>query len=260
VPRSVLEDPLDWPLIGHEVAHVLEITHLEVMKSMYGAAPSKGGVDERDPNILKYRYAQEYLSDFIAAYLFGPSFIMRVLATYYVKEIHMSLSHPAWDERIKALIDVGLGKLPGSADYRDVVQTALKGVSLKGGLIPHTAIDLPGAFDIALKRISGKLSAFDYGAEMFKSARDRLSLFLPSTDRYKDVLNAAILDEEPASETYRLLKLGDPAREEKEYRYLVKDCIRLCYVRMQYEKKIATEMEVSEALNGPASANRGSAV
>lgn len=249
VPRSILDEPLNWPLVAHEIAHVLEQSQLHAVESVYGPRPARTP-DPYEPKVLKFRHAEEYQADFLAAYFFGPSFIMRIVSSYFSQEIHISATHPAWEERIEALRDVGLPKLPSSAFYKTLISDAIKGISFKGGMVAHEVVDLPAILEETAKQVTGKLPPFDCESPELKKARERLGRFLPYAEDYRCLLNAAVLEERTGLSAYQSEALGPSGREEREYRYLVADCTRLCYVNMHYRIRRALEDELSTADTG----------
>ncbi len=254
IPRSVLDEPLNWPLVSHEVAHVLEQTQVHAVETVYGPRPPRTA-DPYDPKVLRFRHGEEYQADFIAAYMFGPCFLMRVMSSYFTQEIHMSATHPAWPERIRALLDVGIPRLPAGAAYKTLVETSLKGIPLPAGIVAYEKIDLPTILDTTVGLLQGKIDWLDCDSASFSRARDRLSRYLPYTEDYRCLLNAAVLDEKGAMATYRQLELGAPGTEETEYRFLVMDCVRLCYVGMHYQRRVSIEHDLNEDAEDRARSN-----
>jgi len=245
VPPSILTDPLNWPLISHEIAHVLELTQLHVVQKVHGPSPKSS--DPQDAAMVKYRHSEEYQADLIAAILFGPSFVMRVLSIYFSQEIRLSTSHPAWEQRLKALLEVGLPRLRDGDVYKNLIGDSLKGISLEGGIVTHDVVNLPTVLDKTFEVIKDRLNQFDCQSLGLKAARERLGRFLPYTEDYKVLLNAAVLNESEAMSAYASSKLGPPERAAREYRYLVADCVRLCYVNMHYDRRIAIDGAAQEA-------------
>jgi len=254
VPPSIIEEPLNWPLMSHEVAHILEQARLHAVSSVYGPRPRSS--DPYDKDVLRYRHAEEYQADFVAGYLLGPSFVLRILTSYFTREIRISPTHPSWEQRVKALMEVGLGRMPSSPNYSELVRTPLTGIPLEGGVVDYKTVDLAAVIDTTLESIKGKISPFDCASAQLQDARNRLRRFLPYTEDYRAALNAAILDEQEALSYYILQKLGPPDRVDREFRYLVLDCIRLPYLRMHYDRRVrlaaaAKEAEETLAKSGP---------
>jgi hypothetical protein len=239
VPPSILDNPLNWPLVSHEVAHVLELTQIHAVQSVHGPRPETP--DPYDTARMKYEHGEEYQADFVAAYFLGPCFVRRVISNSFSPEVRISASHPSWEERLKALIEDGLPKLPSPSAYEDLIKDSVKDVTMKGGIIKREAVNLPAILEKTVEIIHDKLPAFDSASLDFKEARMRLGQFLPYTGDYRCLLNAATLDEDAAMSAYSEKKLGSPGKEKSEYRYLIADCARLCYVRMHYGRRVESE-------------------
>ncbi len=92
VPPSVMDNPLSWVLLSHEVGHVLELSQLKVVLDLYGPIEKVSGSYETTQ--LRYRHSEEYQADFFASYFFGPCFVKRLLLTHYTRETYVSPSHP----------------------------------------------------------------------------------------------------------------------------------------------------------------------
>jgi len=245
VPPSVMDNPLSWVLLSHEVGHVLELSQLKVVLDLYG--PIEKVPSSYETTQLRYRHSEEYQADFFASYFFGPCFVKRLLLTHYTRETYVSPSHPSWEERVKALLDRGISKLPTPKIYRSFVQNALEGIKMGAGAVPGDIVDLESLFDKTLNGIRGNLNAFDCESAEFGVARARLADFSPYTNDYILLLNAAVLEEERALSAYTERGLGPPDRADREFRYLVLDSLRLCYVRMHYLRRARTEKAAREA-------------
>jgi hypothetical protein len=245
VPPSILEDSLNWPLLSHEVAHVLEMSQFHVVESLYGE--SLRTAQPYDTARMRYGHAEEYQSDFVAASFFGPAFVHRLLSNYFSREVFVSPSHPSWEERIKALLEVGLPRLPSKDAYLDLIKRDLEGLQVRAGVISRNLVNLENVLDETQKRIQGQLSHFDCDGTAFRAARERMSQFLPYTRDYRALLNAAVQEEEAALETYSKRNLSTADRVKREYQYLVLDCVRLSYVNMHYERRMAAERAAKEA-------------
>jgi hypothetical protein len=132
-----------------------------------------------------------------------------------------------------------------------MIKDILIDIPLKGGMLDRKSIDLPGIFDRTLDKIKGNIVLFDCSSKELERARSRLGNFLPYTDNYRCLLNAAILEERNALSTFAQKRLGQIEKAGREYEYLVLDCLRLCYLNMRYRIGLETmkaEREAKEEL------------
>ena len=95
MPSSVIRTPLNWPLVVHEIGHILERQKWNLVDAHYPypIVPSLA------PDDMKSCYAQEFQADFVAVSYFGPVFARRLLEVYYTRACGISKTHPQWKDR-----------------------------------------------------------------------------------------------------------------------------------------------------------------
>jgi hypothetical protein len=241
VPPSILEDPLSWTLACHEVAHILELTWIKAVEQVYGPLPD--GISEDDPRLVEQNHGREYQADFVASYFIGPSFMVEIMLYYYNREMHLSASHPSWEERIKALKDLGLPQHPSVDTFRDLIREHLPQVKDhdKRISIPYTQVKVDEIIKETTKRINGRVTPFDCSTTQLRNAIDRLGAFLPYSEDYRCLLNAACFARRTALCTFESNRLGPVEKGPREFEYLIIDSIRLCYARQHYRQHSGPE-------------------
>jgi hypothetical protein len=252
VPPSIIKEPLNWPLVAHEVGHVLEQTQVKAIVSVHGPRPSNRELilDPWSTVSMKFLHSEEFQADFIASYLFGPSFEERLVSNYFTQEISLSPTHPSWENRIKVLHEYGLDLLPGKGKYEEIIRPYVDRIRDQLAAITTVSSDFANPKDVLGKTaeaLNGRLTPFDCTCRGLDESRLRLGLFLPYTADYRCLLNAAILCINEAMKTYREEDFRS-GRDEREYRYLVEDCVRLCHLRIHYTRRAEEQRIVSEAL------------
>jgi hypothetical protein len=116
---TIINNPLDWPLIGHEIAHILEKESLKIVQKRYpqlkpieySLSPSAlaGRVSSRGPSQsdrYEPKWCLEIACDIIAATTFGPIYGIRLLENFHKpSELELSESHPFFKIRFKFIAD-----------------------------------------------------------------------------------------------------------------------------------------------------------
>lgn len=221
VPPSLIRTPLNWPLIAHEIGHILERQKWQLVNGYY-TYPT---VPSLSPPDIKSYYAQEFQADFVAVSYFGPIFARRLLEVYYTREFVISKTHPSWRERFEAIADKLEARFSTEA-------TALREVS-RGEELSMISRDSVEHLNNILSETETKLSGSTYvyardNAEE-KKARSRLDRFAPYTDNMRTLLNVA--DSVLQS---KLQSASDPTKKrnvERDFDYLLVDSIRLNYIK-----------------------------
>lgn len=222
VPPSLIRTPLNWPLIAHEIGHILERQKWNLVKEHYPypIAPSLSSLD------IKSFYAQEFQADFVALLHFGPIFARRLLEIYYTREFTVSKTHPSWRERFEAIADK-LEEAGFSTEAAD-----LKEVSKREdpSMIGRDSVEhLKNILSETETKLSGSGCVYTRDGPEEKKARSRLDRFAPYTDDIRTLLNVAgsVLQS-------KLQSVSDPTEKrnvERDFDYLLVDSIRLNYIK-----------------------------
>ncbi len=222
IPPSVIRTPLNWPLIAHEIGHILERQKWNLV-SRYYRYPI---VPSLSPADMKSCYAQEFQADFVALSYFGPIFAHRLLAIYDTGEFAISLTHPPRRERFDAIAD----KLQEMGFATEA--TILKELSSREepSLIVRSSVE---HLNEILAETAGMLneSSCVYTEDHIKGrkAKSRLDRFTPYTDDMRTLLNVA-----DGVRQSMLQSTSDPAEKrelESDLDYLLIDSIRLTYIK-----------------------------
>lgn len=142
ISPTIINNPLDWVLIGHEIAHILEKESLKIVQLSYpqlkptdylGPATSAGSkLDVPDEDTSEPKWCLELACDLIAATAFGPIYAKRLIENFLKpSEPEMSLSHPFWKLRIRLVADE-LNQLGWRDDAKDV-EARIDSVKLANG-------------------------------------------------------------------------------------------------------------------------------
>jgi len=221
--HSLIRTPLNWPLIAHEIGHILERQKWNLVNTHY-PYPT---VPSLSPPDLKSYYAQEFQADFIALSYFGPIFPRRLLENYYTREFLISKTHPSWKERFDAIADKlqEMGFSKESTDLKEV--SAQEKTSLIGrGSIEHLN-EILAQTEVEINKTGG-LYARDTDKE--NKAKTRLNHFTLYTDDIRTLLNVA----DSVRET--VLQSSSDLRKKRElendFDYLLVDSIRLTYIKL----------------------------
>jgi len=222
VPPSLIRTPLNWPLIAHEIGHILERQSWNLVSEYYGypIVPSLAPAD------MKSCYAQEFQADFVALSYFGPIFARRLFAIYDTGEFAISLTHPPRRERFDAIADK-LQEMGFSSEA-----TVLKELSSREepSLIVRSSVEHLNEILTETARMLNESSCV-YSQHHVREgkAKSRLDRFTPYTDDLRILLNVA----EGALKDI-LQSTSDPAEKrelERDFDYLLVDSIRLTYIK-----------------------------
>lgn len=228
-PPSFTRAPLNWPLIGHEIGHILERQKWNLVKDYYPypivSSPVRLPYSTRD---TKSYYAQEFQADFVALTYFGPIFARRLLAIYYTRELVISPTHPSWTERFGAIAQ----KLEETGFVTEA--SDLKAVSVEeSSLISRDRIEHLSEIIVKTAEILGQENC-DYNPNDIeeKKAASRLERLALYTKDMRTLLNVAdkVLRKKKAS----ISGTNAESRKrdlESDFDYILRDSIRLSYVK-----------------------------
>jgi hypothetical protein len=222
VPPSLIRTPLNWPLIAHEIGHILERQKWNLVKEYYRYPI----VPSLSPPDIKSYYAQEFQADFVALLYFGPIFARRLLEIYYTREFMISKTHPSWRERFEAIADE-LEKAGFSTEA-----THLKEVSKKEepSMIGRGSVEhLKNILSEIESKLSGSSCIYTQDDAEEKQAKRRLDRFVPYTDAIRTLLNVA--DSVLQSKLQAVSDPTDKRNVERDFDYLLVDSIRLNYIK-----------------------------
>ena len=221
VPPSLIRTPLNWPLVVHEIGHILERQKWQLVGKYY-EYPIVPSLFDRD---MKSYYAQEFQADFVAVSYFGPIFVRRLFAVYDTGEFKISLTHPPRRERFGAIAET-LEQMGFSSEANDIRKKIEKEkVTIGSGPIEYLN-------DIRSETV-GKLNesscVYSRDDAEERKARNRLDRFAVYTDDVRTLLNVA-----DSVLQGKLQSVSDPTEKrntERDFDYLLVDSIRLHYIK-----------------------------
>lgn len=229
VPPALTNNVTDWPLLIHELGHIIEEQLWNIVDQFYPLQVIyRSPVSDYLEPLIKYRYAKEYLADYIATCYIGPVFLYRTLLGYYRREIHISPDHPSWDERMKAMRE---WLEQNGLTLEEQYTPDLQGMPRESSLIPKERIEhLPEIINQASELLTPYMYHPDAKAE--EKAMQRLKMLVPYTDDLKVLCNVA---EKAKAKLLNQYSNDEKARFEKEFDYILMDSIRLRYLRTIFE-------------------------
>lgn len=104
VPPRVENNPFEWPIILHELAHILEAEEFKIIKKRFGS--------ECDPQIARETestseidrcHCLEYMCDYFALLMCGLIWLFRLYDIYLIPTYRLPKTHPEWFRRIEVL-------------------------------------------------------------------------------------------------------------------------------------------------------------
>jgi hypothetical protein len=116
---TIINNPLDWPLMGHEIAHILEKESMKVVQKYYPElrpieyslassrlAGSPVMAPRSQPDRYEPKWCLEIACDIIATVAFGPIYGIRLLEDFHKpSELELSESHPFFKTRFRFIAD-----------------------------------------------------------------------------------------------------------------------------------------------------------
>lgn len=184
VPPSLVRTPLNWPLITHEIGHILERQKWNLVNAYYRypAVPSLSPLD------MKSYYAQEFQADFVAVSYFGPVFARRLLEVYYTREFVISKTHPSWKERFDCIAD----RLKEMGFSTEATRLKEESIGEEPSMIGRSSVE---RLNEILSKTEGKMNEssciYTQNHGEAKKAQSRLACFSPYTDDVRTLLNVA---------------------------------------------------------------------
>jgi len=220
-PPSLTMKPLNWPLIAHEIGHILEIEKWQFVKKYY-EYPVAPSLYQRD---LKAYYTREFQADFVAVSYFGPIFAKRLLAIYDTGEFVIPLTHPPRRERFTAIAEKLEGM--GFSSEANALRRIIEREEFMIGPAPIEHLD--EILSETARVLHESNSTYIQDHEEAKKAKNRLTGFAAYTDDMRTLVNVA-------HEVWEgiLQSTSDLAgiRElETDFDYLLIDSIRLTYIK-----------------------------
>jgi hypothetical protein len=229
LPPALIRNTVDWVFVIHEIGHMIESESFRIVDQVY--ADSIASEVFGEANLIKMQYSREFQADAITTIVLGPIFPTRTIMNYYTKEIRVSPTHPAWSERLS------------------VMQEVLKeiGVEMKGleGLmerLPHetpliqrdSIENLPGILRETMERLRSTM--YSQNHLEIEECKKQLERMTPFTKNVRILLNAA--EDSRKTLINSIGKKKERERFEREFNYLLKDSIRLSYIRKIFEPVI----------------------
>ena len=232
VPVSTEMNPFDWPIVLHELGHMIEHESLRILQGMgkitnYGSLP--------DPNDIEGKralMALEYLCDLVAFRLAGPVVFFRVMDAYLTQSFAVPKTHPEWYRRLAHLMkDSTIEDEAVFSPYAAKLYAQVKEECEKEEAMADSTY--PPYMDEMKAKISGNIERRRFAKKDVKLAFERLSGFQPYTQDASLIITCGYLVvarqkrfkggvKEQFSDEYRLVS---------EFQYLVSDCIRLTRLR-----------------------------
>jgi hypothetical protein len=224
-PLRAEKYPLEWPIILHEVIHILHDTLLNIVPKYYRRAPAD------TPEGRRYNHSLEYLCDFLATQLIGPVYPLRIKDFYFIGEYEISLTHPAWTERLMLLNDY-FSQLLLKIDYdvKNQIEEFLKKYYTPPSFTrPDKLRDI---LNEAVNMLNIDIN-MSFNVDELKNAIHRLSNFLPYTKDVTMLFNAAyiVMYLKGFNDEVKKYFEGNEQKLLSEFFYLISDCVRLCYTR-----------------------------
>jgi hypothetical protein len=226
IPIRAENYPLEWPIILHEVMHILHDTKLQIVPKYYGSKAPEGTPEGR-----RYKHSLEYLCDFLSTQLIGAVYPLRIIDFYFMGEYRISVTHPPWTERLMLL------KEHYSQLFQKIGYHVMNRVEqfLKEHYKPPE-FTRPDRLEDILKDAATMLNIDNnasFDVNELQNAINKLRSFVPYTNDMTTLFNAAFiinhfkLFDNEVSKYFE----GNEQKLFSEFFYLISDCTRLCYAR-----------------------------
>lgn len=221
VPPSFIRTPLNWPLITHEIGHILERQKWGTVAKHY-AYPAYASLS---PLAIKSHYSREFQADFVAVSFFGPIFARRLLESYYTRETLIAKTHPSWKQRFEALADHLEERFPAEADLLRESSAAEESSLISRASIEH----LTEIVSETSSAINAAKATYVQDLAREESAKRRLRRFAAYTEDMRVLLNVA---DSVRDELLQSVEIpSERSNVERQFDYLLMDSVRLNYVR-----------------------------
>ena len=222
LPPSLVRSTVDWVFVVHEIGHIIENEFLKIIDSIY---PGPAYADfSPEASVVKRLYSKEFQADAIATLLIGPVLVHRTIKSYYTREIRISPTHPAWSERLAVMQEV-LKRL--KVEF-GALSELISGIPRETPLIQRSSIErLQEILDATLSHFS-EVQYKQTEAEL-QYCRKRIESMNPYSGKITILLNTAIDSKEKL--LGKVSKKKQRESLERDFNYLLKDSIRLSYIR-----------------------------
>lgn len=263
-PVSLLRNPLNWPLIVHELGHVYEQEHIHAIDRAFTRAAST--LENHSAELIRRQkeHAREYQCDFFAGLFCGPAFSRVLFMNHYTREVNLPGSHPDWPDRLRMLSTETLKQhagafLPQGFEIAGHNSNPPEGSDASGGAIRREDITaLPEVLSLTARFIfeRGKRdehgvpqAAFSYRAFQDSAAKTAIESLVPYVPDSRYALNAALDPKVYAKARARLkanLRVGSnqdmpeeswaEKRVVDEFNRLLAESVRLAYISARHRR------------------------
>lgn len=234
---------LKWPSVFHEFGHAI-VDYNNYLVSNYKISPhisnqyaeykvyKELGNKREEQRIQQAFWAKEMYSDCIATFVFGPSFVWRLLQDYFeIIGVCSSRTHPPFDIRIKKLIDFleSQGYEDKKFQLTENLNKRMKGVDQSDD-----------ASIINIQEIMVQISDFqeDFKIITFESLEKHINDVYPSLSFEKAVVE--LTSERPLilnpNALFNISIQVDSIESNLDLQDLIADCTRLFYVKTSFDK------------------------
>lgn len=244
VPTVVLSNPLNWPVLLHEIGHILAESGKNILLEMravriadYAKHRQITKDDSIKPSNQRKSYLIELEADVIALQLGGPVFLFRLYDLFVQKLFVMPRKHPPWSIRASVLMDL----LKRTNDFV-LLATEFKGlisviqdfanppiVNNKVG--DKTVTEFKQYTDILVSK-SSRFRSGDINVAEYNECKARFKELKPAGGREREIITAAYFTMLSDGITLKQAEDGDATPKQlQEFGYLVGDCLRLARLR-----------------------------
>jgi len=240
---SIIKNPIDWALLIHEAAHILEEEKLQIVEKFYPelqSEPYLGGhnlastimfpVEEAMPN-----WALEIACDIISTISCGPIFGYRLLDNFLQEEKEIYETHPPIKKRLELISNEleRCGWEEAASDIRTKAERVPIADFIRKVPLPQYYMEIIGDVREKMKQEGIEYQCTPELNTRFKVISERLNDLKPcitvegkSVD-LKDLLNASE-------------HVEDKLKESQEFKDFLADMIRLLTARDLYQKYKST--------------------
>jgi len=221
LPRAMLENPLSWPLVIHEIFHCLEIDKLKIIDRN-----SSKEISDRDRNYLK-----EHESDVLSVLYFGPAYLIALKDDYVHNQIYPSPTHPMWKERIEVIYEYLKRYHFLSSNSSTEVESLISRLP-SGDRLPKDIPHFDDVINRAINFLGKNKLIYDPSLEdkQINIIANRLSNFIVCTcSDVRVLLNTAHEFKGKAIENAKNAGLSEQEANEI-YKFIIFDSIRLSYL------------------------------
>lgn len=230
-PTRIEIDPFEWPIILHELGHIIERESLNVLVNMKLITNHYELHIRSSENVqdLHLHHILEYVCDMIACRLIGPVFLFRIMDSYLIRAFTLSRTHPEWTSRLNFLLNaVPYSHKMAISPDADPLFTQAKEEGEKPSIINPPP---------NLNEVINYLDSLTFIAQLSKDSidkcKDRIKQFKPYTEDISTLMNASyiILRNRLFSQDVIQLFQDNEYKLSSEFSYLIADCIRLTRIR-----------------------------